>query len=326
MISIEGQMPAVLWDLAVLAAGLAVIYLGGRLLIHGARSIALRLGIRPIVVGVTIVAFGTSAPELFLAIASSLQGAAPVSVGNVLGANANDLTIVLGLAAVILPLATNFLEARFEIIATFSSLLLFGALALDGGFGWVDGIILISFFSVLLYMLLRSARVPTNGTEGNGVDREMGWRHSLTTYLALLVFGIAALALGADMTISSSVNLARSLGVSELIIGATIVSIGTTLPELTVSILSALRGEPDLAVGNALGSVFFNTLVVTGTVALISGVYFETSVVLISTVFLISVTLLIAAMVRWKYQISRLSGAVLIALYVVFVVMMIALG
>jgi cation:H+ antiporter len=316
----------VLWDIALLIAGLAIIYVGGRFLIQGASSIALRLGMRPILVGVTIVAFGTSAPELFLALISSSQGAASVSVGNVLGANANDLTIVLGLAAVILPLATNYLEARLEIIATLSSLLLFGALALDGGFDWVDGLILMASFGVILYMLIKRNRVPLNGQEENGVDVEMGWRNSTSFYLGVLVLGVVALAIGSELTITSSVELARSLGVSELIIGATIISIGTTLPELTVSVISALKGEPDLAVGNALGSVFFNTLVVTGTVALISGVYFETSVVLISVIFLISVTLLITTMMRWKFQISRLGGTVLVALYVVFVITMVYLG
>lgn len=307
-------------------AGLAIIYVGGRFLIQGASSLALRLGMKPILVGVTIVAFGTSAPELFLALISSSQGAASVSVGNVLGANANDLTIVLGLAAVILPLATNYLEARLEIVATLSSLLLFGALALDGRFDWVDGLIFMSSFGVILYMLVTRNRVPLNGPEENGVDVEMGWRNSTSFYLGVLVLGVIALAIGSELTITSSVELARSLGVSELIIGATIISIGTTLPELTVSVISALKGEPDLAVGNALGSVFFNTLVVTGTVALISGVYFETSVVLISVIFLISVTLMITAMMRWKFQISRLGGTVLVALYIVFVIMMIYLG
>lgn len=281
---------------------------------------------KPILVGVTIVAFGTSAPELFLALISSLQGAASVSVGNVLGANANNLTLVLGLAAVILPLATNYLEARLEIIATLSSLLLLGALALDGGFDWVDGLIFMASFGVILYVLLTRNRVPLNGTEENGVDVEMGWRNSTSFYIGVLVLGVVALAIGSELTITSSVELARSLGVSELIIGATIISIGTTLPELTVSVISTLKGEPDLAVGNALGSVFFNTLVVTGTVALISGVYFESSVVLISVIFLILVTLLITAMMRWKFQISRLGGTVLIALFVVFMIAMIYLG
>jgi cation:H+ antiporter len=290
----------VLWDIALLIAGLAIIYVGGRFLIQGASSLALRLGMKPILVGVTIVAFGTSAPELFLALISSSQGAASVSVGNVLGANANDLTIVLGLAAVILPLATNYLEARLEIVATLSSLLLFGALALDGRFDWVDGLIFMSSFGVILYMLVTRNRVPLNGPEENGVDVERGWRNSTSFYLGALVLGVVALAIGSELTITSSVDLARSLGVSELIIGATIISIGTTLPELTVSVISALKGEPDLAVGNALGSVFFNTLVVTGTVALISGVYFETSVVLISVIFLLSVTLLITAMMCWS--------------------------
>jgi cation:H+ antiporter len=274
----------VLWDIALLIAGLAIIYVGGRFLIQGASSLALRLGMKPILVGVTIVAFGTSAPELFLALISSSQGAASVSVGNVLGANANDLTIVLGLAAVILPLATNYLEARLEIVATLSSLLLFGALALDGRFDWVDGLIFMSSFGVILYMLVTRNRVPLNGPEENGVDVERGWRNSTSFYLGALVLGVVALA------------------------------------------ISALKGQPDLAVGNALGSVFFNTLVVTGTVALISGVYFETSVVLISVIFLISVTLLITAMMRWKFQISRLGGTVLVALYIVFVIMMIYLG
>jgi len=253
-------------NLLLLAVGLALLTAGAETLVRGASQGAARLGIPPLIVGLTVVAFGTSAPELAVSIQSAWSGQADIALGNVVGSNIFNVLFILGLSALIVPLAIASQLIRIDVPLMIGASILVLSFALDGGIGRMDGAIL--FAGLLLYtgFQIRQGRRERQGAEERGDPPRGNW----WVDLALVVGGLVLLVAGSRLLVTSAVAIAQSLGVSELVIGLTIVAAGTSLPEVATSVIASLRGQRDIAVGNVVGSNVFNLLGVLGLSALVS--------------------------------------------------------
>lgn len=243
--------------------GLVLLVVGAEALVRGASRLATRMGISSIVVGLTVVAFGTSAPELAVSIGASLSGQANVALGNVVGSNIFNVLFILGAAAVITPLTAANRLVRLDVPLGIGVSGITLLLALDGAIGRVDGILLVSglvLYTGALIVQSRTQPEPPQGPADSGDASDASWAWNL----GLVVGGLALLVLGARWFVAAAVSMARVLGISELVIGLTIVAGGTSLPELATSVLAGLRGERDIAIGNVVGSGLFNLLGVLG--------------------------------------------------------------
>lgn len=259
-----------------LTGGFAVLILGGELLVRGATALAAAWGVAPLLIGLTVVAFGTSAPELAVTIQSSLAGETSLALGNVVGSNICNVLFVLGMSAVLAPLAVSAQLVRRDVpIMILASLALF-VLGLDADLGRLDGLLLVAALTGYTLWSVRQGRRETRAVrrefeaQASAVKDVAKTAGKLTGYFALIAVGLALLVLGANAVVDSAVTIARRLGVAELIVGLTIVAVGTSLPEVVTSIVAAIRGARDIAVGNAIGSNIMNLLGVLGISALAS--------------------------------------------------------
>lgn len=249
------------------ALGLGLLVGGASLLVDNASKIGARLGISPLVIGLTIVAFGTSSPELAVSLRSALGGQSAVAVGNIVGSNIFNVLLILGVAAIITPLLVHRTLIRQEIPWMVGASTLFFVLALDGRLGRGDGALLFALLVGYLWLQLRQARrEPVS-------DNELS-KPLKSSPLPILVIGVligmGLLVWGANLLVSSATEIARQLGVSDVIIGLTVIAAGTSLPEVATSVVAAMRGQRDIAVGNVVGSNLFNLLAVGGLTALLS--------------------------------------------------------
>jgi cation:H+ antiporter len=267
-------MPVVTVGLFVL--GLVLLIGGSEMLVRGASRLATAVGVSPLVVGLTVVAFGTSAPELAVSVQSALAGQSGLAVGNVVGSNILNVLLILGLSAVILPLTVAQQLIRLDVPLMIAASLLFFVFALDGVLGRGESGLLFAGAAAYTVFCIRqsrkeSARVqqeyaeefadPAPGKHGRGY---------VVGQFALIAGGLLLLLLGARWLVDGAVTFARQLGVSELIIGLTIIAIGTSLPEIATTVMASLRGERDIAVGNVIGSNLFNLLVVIGVTGIVA--------------------------------------------------------
>jgi len=252
--------------------GLVALILGADLLVRGASKLALSLGITPLVVGLTVVAFGTSAPELAVSVQSAWVGQVDIALGNVVGSNMFNVLVILGLSALITPLVVHQQVIRQEVPVMIGASLLLWALALDGGISRWEGVLLAGLVVGYTVLLIRQSRRETRAVQAdvevayedafNGPPKE--WDAHWGVQVLLMLAGLVLLVLGAHWLVEAAVGFARALGVSELVIGLTVVAAGTSLPEVATSVMAALRGERDIAVGNVVGSNIFNILAVLG--------------------------------------------------------------
>ncbi len=253
--------------------GLVVLVGGGEVLLRGATRLASMLRISPLVIGLTVVAFGTSAPELAVSVQAALSGQADLSVGNVVGSNLFNILFILGLSAVIAPLVVSIQLIRWDVPLMILSAALMLLLSWDGRLGRVDGMMLFGSLVAYVVWTVRQSRRETRLTEAQLPHEERasaaGWK-SVLTQLALVAVGLVLLSVGSRWLVSGSVVIATALGVSQLIIGLTIVAVGTSLPEVMTSVLAVLHGQRDIAVGNVVGSNIFNVLCVLGLSSLVS--------------------------------------------------------
>lgn len=249
----------------LLVAGLILLIVGAEALVRGASRMALALGISPLVIGLTVVAFGTSSPELAISLQSTFQGQADIAIGNVVGSNLFNILVILGLSAVITPLVVNQQLIRLDVPLLIGVSLLTWWMAADGVIGQFEGAILfaglIAYIIFLIYQSRRESQAVQDEYATAFSNGALGWQQWVKN-LSFVLVGLALLAVGAGWLVDGAVALARSLGLSELIIGLTIIAAGTSLPEVATSVLAALRQEKDIAVGNAVGSSLFNIMAV----------------------------------------------------------------
>lgn len=252
----------------LLVLGLAGLVAGGECLIRGASRMAARLGVSPLLIGLTVVAYGTSAPELAVA----LQGQPDITMGNVVGSNIFNVLGILGLSATITPLVVAQQLVRFDVPLMIGASFLLGLCGMDGGIGRSDGLLFCLLAVAYTALAIRKGRAESTAVEneyeqhyGRGARRSV-WAANI----ALIVSGLVLLVFGSRWMLSGAVSTARAMGVSELVIALTIVAVGTSLPEVTTSVLAAYKGERDIAVGNVVGSNLFNILWVLGLAAIVS--------------------------------------------------------
>ncbi|MCB0321715.1 MAG: calcium/sodium antiporter, partial [Bdellovibrionales bacterium] len=253
----------------LLAIGVGILLIGADLLIRGARSIALGLGISTLIVGLTVVAFGTSAPELFVSVAAALDGTADVAIGNVVGSNIFNILVIVSLAAFFRPVPVPRRITRREMPFMLIVMGIMTLLTFDGTMsrfeGWVFLIILFGYLFLNFYEVTQAEEKAIDLIdELEGEERDPLWKS-----IGFVVIGLIGLVIGSQFIVDSAVWIARQLGVSELVIGVTLVAAGTSLPELATTVVAARKGEPDLVMGNAVGSNIFNVLCVVGLTAAI---------------------------------------------------------
>jgi cation:H+ antiporter len=249
-------------------AGLALLVLGAEWLVRGASRLAARVGISPLVIGLTVVAFGTSSPEMAVSVQSSLAGQADIAVGNVVGSNIFNVLFILGISAIITPLIVQQQLIRLDVPIMIGVSLLTYFMSIDGVIGRLEGLLLFAGIIAYTIFLIVQSRKESKAVEAEyaqefAVKQETGWKPWVIN-IGLVVLGLTLLVLGSNWLVDSAIAIARWLGLSELIIGLTIVAAGTSMPEVATSITAAIKGERDIAVGNVVGSNIFNILAVLG--------------------------------------------------------------
>lgn len=300
-------------QILVLAVGFTMLVKGADWFVDGAAGIAAKFGIPPLVIGLTIVAMGTSAPEAAVSITSAIKGNAGITVGNVVGSNIMNILVILGLASLITPIAVQKSTVKVEIpfMLFVTGLLL--ALGYSGNqIGFTEGVVLWAAFLVYLGYLLWSAK--KNPAEAEEERLRPVWK-----LLLLVAVGMGLILWGSDLAVDAASAIAKMLGMSDRLIGLTIVALGTSLPELVTSVAASRKGEADIAIGNIVGSNIFNILFVAGTTALITLVAFEPGFV-IDTLIAAAAGVLLWVCVFRKRKLSRLGGGVMLAAYAVYFV------
>ena len=243
--------------------GFIILTLGAEALVRGASAIALKLGITPLIIGLTIVAFGTSAPELAVSVKSALAGNSGIALGNVIGSNIANIGLILAITALIRPIQVQSQIVKRDIPLMIAASLLFWGLLLDGDLSFIDGTILLSLLIAYLGFSYFSSK-----NDSNEEDFDVAPQNPMLS-IVFIVIGISMLVGGGILFVDGAVDLAKTFGISELIIGLTIVAIGTSMPELVTSILAALKGQSDIAIGNVVGSNLFNILGILGVTAIV---------------------------------------------------------
>lgn len=304
-------------QLLLLALGFAMLVKGADWFVEGSSKIADKFGIPQLVIGLTIVAMGTSAPEAAVSITSALRGSAEITIGNVLGSNILNVLIILGLTAFICVIPVQRSTVRYEIPFAIGITLLLGVLGLwDGQTGFMDGVILWAFFLAYLAYLVWQTKQGENAGEELPA---LGPKDTVPRMLGLILVGMFLVVWGADLTVDAATALAQMFGVSQRFIGLTIVALGTSLPELVTSVTAALKGKTDIAVGNIVGSNIFNILFVVGTASLITPVTYSTGF-LADSLMAMGVMILLWLCVFRDRKLARTGGAVMLACYLAYFV------
>jgi cation:H+ antiporter len=318
-----------LLNLLLLTAGLAVLIGGAEALVRGASALARRLGVPPIVVGLTVVAFGTSTPELAVNVAAALDGNSGISFGNVVGSNIANIGLILAVAALVRPLDVHASIINREIpillLGTAAAITMAFDRALNGSasdaFVRGDGIVLLLFFCVFLYVTLLAALKRTGDAYVEDLKDDLASHPPQRVWLSvtLVLLGLVAVVWGGNLSVDNAVHLARGAGVSDAVIGLTVIAVGTGLPELVTSVVAVRRGASDLAVGNVVGSNIYNLLFVQGATALIRPVAVPAGGHIDLFVMAGLTAVLLPLSTYRQRRIGRPGGALLLAAYVVFI-------
>ena len=306
----------------LLLLGLALLLVGAEMLVRGASRLALATGMSPLVIGLTVVAFGTSTPELAVSIGAANSGAPDIALGNVVGSNITNVLLILGVSALIAPLIVARQLIRVDVPIMLGVSVLALVLALDGGIGRVDGAILAALLVgyTLLQVRLGRSDPAAGDTALDTVNGPPRGTRAWVMNVALVGGGLALLILGANWLVDSATLIAREFGLSELVIGLTVVAVGTSMPEIATSIIATLRGQRDLAVGNVVGSNIFNLLGVLGLAAVISptGIPVSPAAVNFDIPVMIATAVACLPIFFTGHSIQRWEGAVFLGYYVAY--------
>lgn len=309
-----------LLTLILFIVGLGLLIGGAELLVRGASGLAARVGISPLVIGLTVVAFGTSSPELAVSVGSAWSGDADIALGNVVGSNIFNVLFILGVAALITPLIVARQLVRLDVPVMIGVTVLLLLLALDGTISRLDGVLLVGGIVAYTTFVIRQSRREIGEKPAVDPGAESRPPASWPVQVGSVVGGLALLVLGSRWLVDGAVQLAGTLGVSELIVGLTIVAAGTSLPEVATSILAGLRGERDIAVGNVVGSNIFNILAVLGFSSLVTpdGLNVASSIVSFDIPVAIVVAVACLPLFFTRHLIARWEGGVFLAYYVAY--------
>jgi cation:H+ antiporter len=300
---------------------------GAELLVRGASRLATAAGISPLVVGLTVVAFGTSSPELAVSVMSAFKGQADLALGNVVGSNIFNVLLILGISALIVPLVVAQQLVRLDVPVMIGASLLILLMGMDGNIGRFDGSILFAGVIAYTVFLIRQSRREGSAEVKAEYETEFGGKpaSSWLKNIGLIVFGLGGLMLGSKWLVTSAVAIAEAFGVSELIIGLTIVAAGTSMPEVATSVMAAIKGERDIAVGNVVGSNIFNILSVLGLSSIVApaGITVSDAALRFDIPVMIAIAVACLPIFFVGYRISRFNGASFLFFYVAYIVYLI---
>jgi len=304
--------------------GLVLLLGGGEALVKGSVSVATRLRVSPLLVGLLLIGFGTSTPELVASIDAALMGAPAIAMGNVVGSNIANILLILGLSAVIFPVITP--RAAFRRDGTFlilASLLLVGAVLVGNIARWTG----LFFLALLLGYMIFCCLTERVGQSASDVEATQITKRPITLLMAsvLALGGIAGVVIGADMLVGSAIVLAKRLEVSEVLIGLTLVAVGTSLPELVTCVIAALRRQGDIALGNIVGSNIFNSLGIAGATAIVVPIEVPTEIARLDIWVMLGTVLLLGAFARTNWRVSRQEGALFLLAYAAYLVILFSL-
>lgn len=302
--------------------GLVLLIWGADRFVHGAAATARNLGVPALLVGLTVVAFATSAPEILVSVVAAFRGQPGLAIGNAIGSNIVNIGLVLGCVAAIRPIELRSATLRREMPALLAVSLLTVSLFLDSHLSRIDGLVMMTGLVIVMIWLTRLGirSAPTDPITQD-YEAEIPGDVSMNIAVFWLVFGLLTLLVGANLLVDGSIEIARFLGVSEVVIGILLVAFGTSLPELAVSLVSALKGEYGLAIGNIVGSNIFNTLAVIGVAATVAPLSLEPSVLSLHVFVMVAFTLVLFAMTYdydGKARLSRVEGIALLAAFVAY--------
>jgi cation:H+ antiporter len=293
--------------------GLLGLFLGGNGLVQGAAALAERFRVPPLVIGLTIVGFGTSTPELLVSVNAALDGLGGIAIGNVIGSNSANILLILGLSAVVGGLAAPFVRLRSDLAWMLGAAVAMVPVLWDGSVGRIEGLVLVAALAV--YVGLAFLQVGSTH-EAHGAVMPLG------KAVLFLVGGLVLLLIGARLLVDSATEIARAFGVSEAVIGLTIVAVGTSLPELATSVAAAVKGQREIAIGNVIGSNIFNILGILGLSAVVAPLAADPRFLAVDAPVMICVSLLLAGIVALTGRIGRATGVGLLAAYAVYVGLM----
>jgi len=307
---------------ALLILGLVILLLAGDALVKGAVNLSLRLGVPALIVSLTIVAFGTSAPELLISISAVLDGVPGIALGNVVGSNTANILLVLGIPALLATMHTSECQTGKSYAYMIGATVLFIGLAFRGVFDWIAALILLLALSLMLLDSFLEAGKHRQSCKGDdteapeGADPNMaGWKIGV-----FLLLGIIGLPLGAELLVANATVIAKQWGVTDTVIGLTVVAIGTSLPELATTVMAALRRQADVAVGNVIGSNMFNLLAIIGVAALVGPIPVDAQFLRFDLWVMLGASLLLIPFVLLRRDITRIWGIILSVLYVTYLV------
>ena len=308
-----------------LIAGFALLGIGGELLVRGSSKLAGALGISPLVIGLTVVAFGTSAPELAVSVNAAYMGQGDIAIGNVVGSNIANVLLIVGVSAVVAPLLVNVQLIRIDIPIMIGVSVLMWALCLDGSVSRLDGIILVSLLIGYLWLAVtlgrrESKRVKAQYAQAQGEPPRKP--AGVVLNAMLIIAGLGLLVLGANWFVEGAVAIAKALGVSELVIGLTVVAIGTSMPELAASIMASIKGQRDIAAGNVIGSNLFNILCILGITSTVApdGIRVDPSALEFDIPVMTAVAVACLPIFFHGQRIERWEGAMFLGYYAAYMV------
>jgi len=299
--------------------GLVLLYFGAEWLVTGASSGAMRFGIPPLIIGLTVVAFGTSAPELLVSLLALYDGKAGISIGNIIGSNIANIALILGCAALVRPIEVSKEAVKRDYPIMFAASLLLVVLSYDGAVSRIDGTIMSLGMILYLVYSFRRAKLTPGGEDEIPEELADIDPNANPMWLDLVKVGIGVIGLagGAYLLVENAIFIAKEFDIPDLVIGITIVAIGTSLPELATSLVAAYRGESDISVGNVIGSNVFNVLMVLGVVSLIKPIEIsQTGDLHIDLAVMLGISIIIWPVMRTGLRISRIEGAIMLIGYV----------
>ena len=302
----------------LLLLSLVILYFGAEWLVGGASSLAARFGISPLIIGLTIVSIGTSAPELVVSVKAAMNGQSALAVGNVVGSNLFNIVLILGVSAIVFPLVVKKQLLKFDVPVMLFSTVLFLVLFSDGRLSTIESaLFMVLFLAYIGALIVKSLKDKASGKDDNEIVVKI-YQHWVIDLL-MVGAGLAALIYGSGMLVDNSIIIARNFGVSEAVIGLTIVAAGTSVPELATSVVAAMKKQSDIAIGNVVGSNIFNLLLILGTAGLVYPI--ETpDINYVDTFFVLGISVLLWIFMLTGTKIKRWQGVVFVMLYIAYMV------
>lgn len=302
------------WIIALFILGIVALLGGGHALVVGSSGLARRLGVPPLIIGLTVVSLGTSMPEFLVSFFAALKGNTDVALGNIIGSNISNIGLVLGISALCRPIVVNKRLLKFELPLVLAVSLYFWFISSNGSLGRIDGLTLLIGFLIYLAVVIHHAKGSSNRSEE--LAKESKDSKGILPILSILAIGIISLSFGANWVVDSASEMSRRLGVPELILALTVIAIGTSLPELATSVIAALKGESDLSIGNILGSNIFNMMAIAGPTALANPLPVSGEVIHYHLPVMVGLTLILFPLLWTGRQIGRREGAFLLLVYI----------